>query len=200
MSLLILNSTAYAVYTPVVSNDDEKEGEQDEEDEDDQSRNCEESIDDGTSTCAWISRPEYVGLPIQIGAPPDIQPTGGIRGRVERLVTGIVGSPGNPPPRGPVPRDAQIVRSRGARHGIHRVVRVPMDVQRTRFVRIWNVALDRRGRVLSAITFLFELRRRPRGGGYESVRLIERPDGAKAHVPRGRAKKGPLAGAAGTAE
>lgn len=200
MSLLILNSTAYAVYTPVVSNDDEKEGEQDEEDEDDQSRNCEESIDDGTSTCAWISRPEYVGLPIQIGAPPDIQPTGGIRGRVERLVTGIVGSPGNPPPRGPVPRDAQIVRSRGARHGIHRVVRIPMDVQRTRFVRIWNVALDRRGRVLSAITFLFELRRRPRGGGYESVRLIERTDGAKAHVPRVRAKKGPLAEAAGTAE
>lgn len=198
MSLVILNSTAYAVYTPVASSDEDKED--DEEDETDQSRNCKESVEDGTSTCAWISRPKYESLPIQISAPPDIQPTGGIRGRVERVVTGIVGSPGTAPPRGPVPQDTRIVRSRGSRHGIRRVVHVPMDVQRTRFVRIWNVALDRRGRVLSAITFLFELRRRPRGGGYESVRLIERTDGAKAHVPRVRAKKGPLAEAAGTAE
>ncbi|MBK6939579.1 MAG: hypothetical protein IPH13_05120 [Planctomycetes bacterium] len=176
MSLFVLNSSAYITYTPPPSDegDDENKPDDGEEDEDDQSRSCEENVDDGTAICAWISRPKAELIPILISAPPDIQPFGVKRGRVASIVTGIIGHPTTPPAPYPVPAATAIVRSRGARHGVHRVVGIPMDTRTTRFVRIWSVALDRRRHALCAITFLFELRHKPRGGGVESIRLIER--------------------------
>lgn len=171
MSLIVINSTSCDVYVAPAGKTD---GSQDEEDEEDQSRNCEKHVEEGTSPCAWLQRPTFSDIPIAIGSPPDIHGGGIRRGHVARMVTGVVGSSDAPPPRAPAPMTTTIIRSRGARHGIRRVVRVRMDVRSSRFVRVWNVALDRKGRVLSAITYLFEIRRRPRGAGYATFRLIER--------------------------
>lgn len=183
MSLLVLNSTAYAYYTPPTKDADA------EEDEEDQSKSCQENVDNGTAPCAMITRPKTEFLPIALNSPPDIHGGGIKRGRVDRLLTAVLGSSDGPPARDSVPASATLLRSRGSRHGIRRCVRVRMDTRTTRYVRIWSVALDRHRRVLCAITFLFELRAKPRGGGIESFRLIEGDQGHATSTPRARSTR-----------
>ncbi|MBL8768239.1 MAG: hypothetical protein JNL94_12765 [Planctomycetes bacterium] len=180
MAFAVLNGTSYQVYTPAEPTDDT------EEDEDDQSKSCQENIDRGTAVCAWISRVFEDGVIADIGIPPDIHSGRSGEARVTRALMAVAGSRDTPPSREPPPNSALVIHSRGSRHGIHRAVRVRMDTSTTRYVRIWGLALGVRGQVLNAVTFLFELRRRRRGAGLESFRLIEQPNGQAPLDPRPR--------------
>lgn len=166
----------YKSSTPTTSN---------EEDEDDQSRSCQENIDRGTAPCTWISKVTENAMVANQGLPPDIL-NGLRRSRVARAVLAIVTSSSDRPASSPVPDSAMVFFSRGSRHGIHRAIRVRMNTATTRYIRAWCVAQDDRGRALKGVTFLFELRRRRRGAGLESFRLIEQD--IDAHVPRPSAR------------
>lgn len=167
MSLNMLNSTATYVYMPVTDDGS------DDEDEDEQVEGCAENLRMGTSICSIITRIKEDGIHVNGGVTPDVEPERFRRHRVHCAAFAVVGSP-TVPPRGPVPRSATIFRRRGTRHGIHCTMRVRLDMSSTRFVRVWAAAQNDRGQVLTAATFLFELRSRPRGAGLESFRLIER--------------------------
>lgn len=181
MSLSVLNSTAYVVYTPVPGDG----ADDDEEDEEQQVEGCQQNLDRGTSICTGVTRITEDGIVVQGGVTPDVEPERFRRHRVHRAVFAVLGS-ATPPPRGPVPGSVTLCRRRGTRHGIRGTFRVRMDTSTTRFVRVWAVAQNDRGQILSAMTFLFELRRRRRGSGLESFRLIERGDSLSDRRPSAR--------------